>query len=86
MQLRADVSRRTLHRPGCSEAALGTAVLAVAGTLAIDVWQASRQMVRVERTFEPQPATHAAYDEIYARFKQKLMSSGFIEPKPKAAT
>ena len=79
MQLRADVSRRTLHRPSASEAAYGTAILAAAGTSGLDLWQASREMVRIERTFEPEQSTSAAYDDIFAGFKQRLIDSGFIQ-------
>ncbi|MCG8584419.1 MAG: FGGY-family carbohydrate kinase [Pirellulales bacterium] len=79
MQLRADISRRTLHRLACSEAAFGAAVLASAGSLNIDVWDTSRQMVKLQKTFEPKAEACDAFDVHYDRFRQKLIDEGYIE-------
>lgn len=70
MQMRSNVTGRPMHRPSYPEAALGVAVLAAAGHQAIPVMSAVQQMVRIERSFAPDRAEQASYDDLYGRFCQ----------------
>lgn len=77
MQCRADVTNRELHRPECPESALGTAVLAAAGTKYDTLDAATEQMVRVERTFLPNRSVSDRYDQLYEQFREELHSRGY---------
>lgn len=80
-QLRADVTGRVLHRPACSESALGVALLAAVGAgLAADLASAGRQMVRVESTFRPEPARQRALEPLYRQFRAELLRRGYLNP------
>jgi sugar (pentulose or hexulose) kinase len=82
MQLRADVCGRTYHRRVSSESAFGSAVLAAGEALFDDLWQASRAMVRLERSFHPDPRRRALYDEYHARFRAELERRGYLQGSP----
>jgi len=60
LQLRADVLGRPLHVSARAESAVGSAVLAAAGTAFDSVSQAVQQMIRADRSFTPRPS-HAQY-------------------------
>ena len=77
MQCRADVTNREIHRPECPESALGTAVLAAAGTLYGTLEAATEQMVRVERTFVPRSTFSDRYDRLYEQFREELHARGY---------
>ena len=77
MQCRADATGRVVHRPAFPESAFGSAVLAAAGTEFGDVWQAVGQMVRIERSFEPDRGRAGRYDELYARFCAEIDQRGW---------
>ena len=77
MQCRADVTNREINRPECPESALGTAVLAAAGTLYGTLEDATQQMVRVERRFLPRSAFADRYDQLYGQFREELQRRGF---------
>ncbi len=79
MQLRADACGRTYHRPRCPESAFGCAIVAAAGTIHHNLWDASRAMTRIVATFRPDPSRHAAYEELYERFLRLLERRGFLD-------
>lgn len=79
MQLRADVCGRTYHRPASSESAFGSAVLAAGNALFDDLWRASRSMVRIERSFQPDPERARVFDEYHARFRAELVRRGYLD-------
>lgn len=83
MQLRADVTGRTYHRPAQPESAFGSAVLAMAGALERDLWSTSRAMVRIADTFRPRPERHARYDAYHRRFVALLEQRGHLPPPPR---
>ena len=66
-QLRADVTRRSYHRPVCPEAAFGSAVLAAIGVTGWSVQQATAALVRIDRIFDPD--SDDKYAEIFAAFR-----------------
>jgi sugar (pentulose or hexulose) kinase len=77
MQCRADAARRVLHRPACPESAFGTAVLAAAGSHYPGLSEAIENMVRVERTFAPNPVHAEHYEVSYERFCGELKKRGY---------
>ncbi len=77
-QLRADVSGRTYHRPDCHESAFGSAILAAAAVVHGNLREASRAMVRIARTFHPDPARHQAFGHLYEQFVILLKQRGFL--------
>jgi len=78
MQLRADVLGRVLHRPACHESALGSAILAASATVHGDLSQACRQMVRIDRTFRPDPERCEVYEGLYQRFLHALRQREYL--------
>ena len=82
LQLRADITGRIVHRPACPESAFGSAILAAAGAGVGDVWQASRQMVHIEKTMVPDPSRKDQYDTYYERFKSLLHAKGYLRNSP----
>ena len=78
MQCRANVTRRPLHRSASPESAFGTAVLAAAGSYYQGLSEAIEHMVRFERTFAPDPAHGAQYDDLYERFCGELNKRGYV--------
>lgn len=79
MQCRADTTGRTVHRPSTPESAFGAAVLAAAGTAHEGLAETQRAMVRVVRTFLPDPARAAEYESVYQRFCGELVKRGYLE-------
>ena len=77
MQCRADVTGRRVHRPACPESAFGSAVLAAAGAVYGDLWEAVGKMVQIEMTFEPDPERAGFYDEFFDRFCDEIDRRGW---------
>ena len=77
MQCRADVTGRVVHRPVSPESAFGTAILAAAGSRYAGLAEAIERMVRIERTFRPNPARTGHYDAAYTRFRAELEERGY---------
>ncbi len=74
MQLTADVFGLPAARPHTYETSgLGAAIDAAVGLgLHPDFSTAIRAMTRIERVFEPNPATHATYDALYNEVYRRL--------------
>ncbi len=72
VQLCADIFDRPFTRPNVTEAgALGAAILAgVASGVYPSAEAAVRQLVRVERRFEPDPKAALRYRELYEKFRE----------------
>ena len=72
LQMKADLLGVPVERPAVPEAAsLGAAVLAAAGIGQFpSVREASSAWYRSERVFEPDSSRHAAYGEVYERYKR----------------
>jgi ribulokinase len=72
LQIHADTAGLPIKVPTCTDApALGSAVLAATGTGQFaNIQQAIDAMTSVARVIEPRPEMHAAYDEIYQRYRQ----------------
>jgi sugar (pentulose or hexulose) kinase len=68
MQCRANVTGRVVHRPACPESAFGAAVLAAAGSHFGTLAEATRAMVNVERSFQPDSSVRNRYDELFQQF------------------
>jgi sugar (pentulose or hexulose) kinase len=72
LQLRADILQKTVRVAECAESAMGAAILAAAGHRGVSVGEISRQMVRVEREFQPttdEPRV-AYFNTKYHQFKE----------------
>jgi xylulokinase len=70
LQIKADILGRPLARPRVTEAtSLGAVILAGVGAgVYASVDEAIRQLVQIERVFEPDPKRHAEYTERFARY------------------
>jgi sugar (pentulose or hexulose) kinase len=70
LQIHADVLKRPIHLTRESEScALGSAMAAAVGAGIFPSFdEASRAMVKIERTIEPKPANAAVYDDLFARY------------------
>jgi xylulokinase len=77
MQCRADATNRTFHRPLCPESAFGSAVLAAVGAFGSGLMQTVQEMVRIERSFSPDPRFRGRYDDLFGRFKAELERRGY---------
>jgi len=77
MQCRADATGRAMHRPACGESAFGAAVLAAA-TRYQDLAEAIAQMVRIEKTFTPDPRRTQQYDQLFGQFHDELRKRGYV--------
>ena len=77
-QIRADATGRTIHRPACPESAFGCAVLAAAGTVHQDLWQAAAEMVRIETSFVPNLKRRDSFETLYGSFRACLQERGWI--------
>lgn len=87
----------TLGLPVCvpevkESTALGAAIYAGVGAgVFADAAEAARELARFERIFEPDPAAVAAYDDLYARWRElyrrslELSESGLVRPLWRAA-
>lgn len=79
MQLRADVTGRTLHRPQCHESAFGSAILAAANTIHDGLWDAMGRMLVIERSFHPDSLRGSTYDDLFGAFRHRLEQEGYME-------
>lgn len=72
MQMRADLFNLPVSVPQVEEAGtLGAAIMAGAACgLYRDIAEGARQLVRIRRTFEPDPALHDRYEELYAKYRR----------------
>ena len=57
---------------------MGAAVLAAAGTIYEDVWEAAGSMVQHTARFEPNPANRVAYDRLYQAFLDQLRQRSYL--------
>ena len=78
LQCRANLTGRPIHRPACPASAAGSAVLAAAGALGCPLAEAAGRLVRIERTFVPDPATAARCQDVYGRFRDELRRRGCV--------
>lgn len=78
MQCRADATGRVIHRPICGESAFGTAVLAAAGSYYNGIVEAVERMVRLERSFVPDPDRVPVYSGLLERFRGELQKRGYL--------
>jgi xylulokinase len=79
MQCRADITGRVLHRPACPESAFGAAILAAAESHDRDLAAAIQAMVRIERSFAPEPCRAGHSDRMYEQFWDQLQKRGYLE-------
>lgn len=77
-RIRAAVLQRSLLQPEVAETAFGAAVLAASGCWYDTVSQAIAGMVRIGKTYEPEPALVAAYEDRYNLFKGELEQRGYL--------
>jgi xylulokinase len=70
-QIRANILQKQLRISGCTEAAAGSAILAVSGVLGCKISEAVRSMVRFTATFDPDEKLKNRYDELYGRFVEE---------------
>lgn len=73
MQLRADLCQRVYHRPACTEAAFGAAILAAAGTRHSTLPEAIQRMTHQSKTFTPRRELEEAYAD-FIRSVQPYLS------------
>jgi xylulokinase len=78
MQCRADATGRVLHRPACPESAFGAAVLAAAASYYNGWADAVAHLVRIERTYAPDPRRGARYTALYHQFRRALDERGYL--------
>jgi len=78
LQCRAHATGRAMHRPACAESAFGAAVLAAAGLTGAGLAETIQQMVRIEKTFTPEPARSVQYDDLFGRFCDQLRKRGYL--------
>jgi xylulokinase len=77
-QVRATVLARQLKRPVISETAMGAALLAASHTLYQDLVEASREMVKIKDTVDPQAAWQQSYEDGYRRFVEACKARGYL--------
>jgi D-ribulokinase len=78
MQCRADATGRVIHRPSCGESAFGSAILAAAGTHYNSIVEAVERMVRLDRSFSPDPRRAEIYNRLYDQFCCALRKRGHL--------
>lgn len=74
MQLRADLCQRVYHRPACTEAAFGAAILAAAGARHSTLPEAIQRMTHQSKTFAPRRELEEAYAD-FVRSAQPYLSA-----------
>lgn len=74
MQLRANITGLSIHRPKCFEAAYGSAILAAASYNKLELKATIQKMVQFEAQFQPQKEHVHLYTDHYEAFKEKLLS------------
>lgn len=80
-QMLADITGRTIETVRNSQevGAIGTALVVAAGIKGVDVLELSRQLVKAEHVYTPNPANKEVYERNYKVFKNlyKANASGF---------
>lgn len=77
MQLRANATGKSYHKPEHADSAFGSAIFGAAqyfGGLAA----AARRLVRIERVFHPDPAVRGFYERLYATYCDELRKRGYL--------
>jgi sugar (pentulose or hexulose) kinase len=77
LQCMADVTGRTVYASAHSSAH-GAAILAAAGASGEAILQAVANMVKVDRSYVPNLANAATYDDLYNRFCCELRTRNYI--------
>ena len=78
MQCRADITERVIHRLSHTRGAdFGTALVAAMGTKYHSLEEASDAMVRIEKSFYPNPERVAGFKECYAQFLTTMEEQGY---------
>ena len=77
MQCRSDATGRVVHRPACGESAFGAAGLAAAGTVYNGLGEAVENMVRIDKTFTPNPQHADRYQALAARLREEWQKRGY---------
>ena len=78
MQCRANATGRVFHRPARGESACGAAVLAAAGSFFGGIGEAIEHMIRIERSFAPEPQHASMYNDLFDRFCAELRTRGYL--------
>lgn len=77
LSIRANVLQKPIHKMKHVEAAVGSAIVAAAGTYFNDIEEAGKQMLKSEKIVEP--GIYAAqYDENYHKFVELLKRKGYL--------
>ena len=76
-QMLADITGRTIETVGNTQevGAIGTALVVAAGIQGADVLELARKLVKVDKTYDPDPANNAAYERNYQVFKRLYKSN-----------
>ena len=76
-QMLADITGRTIETVNNTQevGAIGTALVAAAGIKGVDVLELSRQMIKVNHTYYPNPENKEVYDRTYKVFKKLYKSN-----------
>lgn len=82
-QMLADITGRTIQTVSHAQevGAVGTALVVAAGVRGVDVLELSRQLVKVDHTYAPNPDTAAVYERNYKVFRRlyKANAANFKE-------
>ena len=82
-QMLADITGRTVETVGNTQevGAIGTALVVAAGVMGIDVLELSKQLVKADHTYVPNPENKEVYERNYKVFKKlyKTNASNFKE-------
>jgi sugar (pentulose or hexulose) kinase len=79
MQIRADVMGVEFARPANASAAMGSAIIAASRTHFSDVFEASAQMVKMDRVVRPRVKMVPRYEELYRRFLEACRQRGYLD-------
>ena len=79
----ADITGRTIETVGNTQevGAIGTALVVAAGVMGVDVLELSKQLVKADHTYVPNPENKEVYERNYKVFKKlyKTNASNFKE-------
>lgn len=79
LKIRADILGKQLKVPKETDAAMGAALLAAMPIGFDSLEQASKSMIKIVKTVEPDVKNKAIYDQIYGEFKNELKRRGYID-------
>ncbi|WP_026666199.1 xylulokinase [Butyrivibrio sp. FC2001] len=76
-QMLADITGRTIETVGHSQqvGAVGTALVVAAGIKGVDVLELSKELVKVEHVYKPNPVNKGVYEKNYKVFKRLYNSN-----------